>query len=147
MMRRSIIRGTCVLLLALCITAWVGSYWRALGFAHQGNKMYSLNIDCGRVLVGSWNLDASPPVWNASFYPPKGWTEWDATMGNRFLGFTFNGPTATYDTRFSVTIPLWFITAFSILLLRFIWRKTRPLYSGKAFPVEPATKSEESLPR
>jgi len=136
-MKRRIIRAIFIGLLTICVVAWIGSYWRGFFVVRQSDKQYSLTIECGRVLTGCWNLSASPLVWNADFYDPKGWSDWDAHMGNRFLGFTFNGPSPVYDSTFSITIPLWFISLVAALLLWYVWRKTRPtIPPEKAFPVQ-----------
>lgn len=143
MIRRWLIRGLALTLLTLCVVAWVGSYWEAVVVQHDGDKLYSLNVDSGRVLAVCYNLSAYPPIWDAGFYDPLG-IEWDARTGKGFLGFTF-GASAGYAIVFSVTVPLWFLTAVSAIHLWLIWRKTRPKYLGNAFPVEPA-KSGETRP-
>ncbi|HEY4329359.1 MAG TPA: hypothetical protein VGN88_06465 [Phycisphaerae bacterium] len=140
-MFRWLIRIFFIALCVACVVAWVGSYWQGVVVQHQGAKRYALNVECGRVLAGCWNLSGSPAYWDARFYDPKGWTDWDAKMGS-FLGFTLNGTSAAYGTQFSVTLPLWFLTAISALVLGFAWRKTKAKYNGKAFPIEQSAKAD-----
>ena len=126
MLRRSIIRGLAIALLTLCVTAWVGSYCRIISLDH-GLSPDRIVMEINR---GRFVLD-----WSALFLSGN----WQVTVGETdvnpqpgLLGFFLCGV--------GFFMPLWFPTTLSAGLLWLVWRKTRPKYTGKGFPVEPAAK-------
>jgi hypothetical protein len=136
MVRRWVIRGICAALLALCMAAWVGSYWRAVRVVRFDNMdmFYGVEVNWGRI-HGFRMLSTGPslPRWVVSQVPPKqGWAAADAGANFHGLGFAFrNNPMSGF-----VMIPLWFPALVSAGLLWLVWRRTRPKYDGRGFPVE-----------
>ena len=141
---RWIIRGLGIALLTLSVTAWVGSHWETLGiWRAQGNHFVVLELRRGEILFESRNEK------DANFSPPWLWIHQDAQKREdneenyrstkfHFWGFAYDPViTDTSESR-PVLVPIWFPTLLSTLLLCLVWRKTRPKYSGKGFPVEVA---------
>ncbi len=130
MIWRWIIRGLGIALLTLCMTAWVGSYWRDGYVGYRGTKSnQDIMLMGGRICFGR---EKSAPMAVTGWYcgsnrRPERWMDWD----NRFE--------YQKEARYSaIYVPLWFPTLLSAGCLWLVWRKTRPKYSGKDFPVEPA---------
>jgi hypothetical protein len=153
MIRRWFIRGLALSLLTLCVVAWVLSHFQGVGVARFGCRHpQRLELECGTI---SYYLDTS------SNLLPNGadwvWLHWRADPQRmdylyriadiRCLGFAYR-PTPAWAQSWVVFIPFWCPTVIFSLLVWLGWRKTRPKYSGKAFPVEvPPAKTEASKPR
>ena len=130
MIRRWLIRSLALTLLTLCVVAGVGSYWRSVVVS------YHAGLDCiveimsieSRRFGLSWSN--WPPIqrWEVGFWETGAWPRGPV----RFMGFHVNER--------GITIPLWFPTLLSALLLWRVWRKTRPKFNGRGFPVEAAGK-------
>jgi hypothetical protein len=144
MLRRWIIRSLALAIFALCVTAWMGSYFGYIHISYDG-KTHSWYVP----LVDG-ELESFDSHYNLS--PRHGWDiafglhqekmrfqmqlEYWITPFHR-LGFAWQPPTGPYDAR-RIMIPLWFPTTLSAAILYLLWRKTRPQYNAKGFPVEPA---------
>jgi hypothetical protein len=133
--RRWVIRGMLVWFCAVCVTAWVASYWPGarLGVNRLARPyLYMLQIYDGQAELGRWEVDL---LISGNSGPSAKSQQYD------FLGFCYfrNG------TDRSLTIPLWFPTLASGLGLWWVWRKTRAKYAGKAFPVV-TTNGQEARP-
>ena len=111
-----------LVMLILCILAWIGSYWRGffIGFGRidplGGWYTPLLAIANGRIALNwpNWSGDL-----DIGFAIPSKWR----TTG--FIGF--------YIENRYITVPLWFLTMLSALILCFLWRKSRAM--AKGFPV------------
>jgi hypothetical protein len=147
MFRRWLIRGLALTLLTLCVMAWVGSYFWKIGVEHWGA------IDFWELLVNRGHLELhvvrhlapNSHIWwrwihyDASSY----WYEFGSGSNYDFLGFYLGyGPSPGTAGAMAVLIPLWFPIFLSALLLWLVWRKTRPKYNGKGFPIESTAKAK-----
>jgi hypothetical protein len=145
MLKRWIIRSLCIALLTLCATVWVGSYWQALHLARAINgRVLCLSISTGVICIfrtdstGGWT-----DGWLSYMASPnKREVDWTSDCYGRaryrLAGFAIDpllSPVAE-GLGLWLTIPLWFPTTLSAGLLWLVWRKTRPKYTGKGFPVE-----------
>ena len=147
MIRRWFIRGLALTLLALCVVAWVGSYWRGAYLMHDGRGWQQRAI-LARGGIGLGILRVSGPFhsqWlrgTMAIEPDFGWgLDKDDVFGWTGFHFVYRWADKT------IVIPLWFPTLLSALLLWFVWRKTRAKQTGRAFPVQvPATILGESKP-
>jgi hypothetical protein len=150
MARHSIIRGLMLAMVLLCVAAWVGSYARMFGVTYQDRWLRSDPITL-RVFGGYIEYSHMPLMIFQGQVPRSSSWQWvfqtvDITKFQRYLrsfrfhfaGFAF----VLNDRGHSLAIPFYFPTILSALLLLFVWRKTKPTYNGKGFPVEPA-KAEE----
>ena len=145
MMRRWVIRSMLILLLAMCVTAWVGSYW-ALGISHYGRTWDGVLLEDGRIGIVQFNSIFNfngVPGWDwGKHRGVMDWTIWDKNRDTyAALKFSYSSSVIHWG----VTFPLWFPTLLAALLLWFIWRKTKAKPIGGAFPVEP-TKAGEKQP-
>jgi hypothetical protein len=135
MFRRWLIRGLALVLLALCVLAWAGSYGRALGFE---NIQYNLGMANGRLGAYRDMLSGTSP-WHSyarKIDPNDDDSGWDSQAQFHVAGFTLR---LDQDHNYGgFTVPLWFLVVLSALMLWSVWRKTRakPLRGG--FPVEVA---------
>ncbi len=135
MLRRWIIRNCFIALCVVCVATWVGSYWRFFELGYHGDIEYSGGIQSGR--LGGWRVIIGPPPYHAWLWSssrPAPWQDDADSTKFHLLGFAVYYVPSWYTT---ITIPLWFPTLLSAVLLWFVWRKTRPKLVGKAFPVEP----------
>lgn len=150
MARRWIIRSLALTLLTLCVVAWAGSYWRdwKISSYDKSGKWYSTQVLRDGCITFTRSPNQTFDLWSTS--EPVGTpTPTEGLFGDppatpaarRLLGFVFEPPPFLY-----VSIPLWFPTLLIAVLLWLVWRTTRPKAPGRAFPVEPATKSGELKP-
>jgi hypothetical protein len=137
MIRRWLIRGSALTLLTLCAVAWVGSHWMELQISYVGKMWNSIKWVNGDLVLGRTTAVAAP---FSGFRVTH-----DRFLGNsdsrsdeevNFLGFEYLN--LAWGQWFSV--PLLYPTLLSALLLWLVWRKTRPAYNGRGFPVEAAGK-------
>jgi hypothetical protein len=133
MIRRWILRGLAVALLAVCVAAWVGSYWRIIGVGwYFGRDYYLTGMEWGRI---AFRYEPSP-----EFVAPGGmlfqraediWQRWDLRRPHHWLGFSYGTCSGL-----EVSIPFWFCSLLLGALLWLLWRRTRPKSIGRGFPVE-----------
>ena len=142
MIRRWLIRGLALTLLALCIVAWAGSYGRGAYIRHESDGWQEwAELETGG--MGFEWCRVSGPVqfhwlWGTMSIEPDFWMVWGEDDICGWTGFHL----MNRENQKSVVIPLWFPTLLSAALGLFVWRKTRPKYNGKGFPVEPTPKAE-----
>ena len=142
MVWRLIIRGIGIALLTLCVAAWEESYFEYRDVAY-GSKtaVWAVGLERGEFAIAyyratfirgwqvrHWRFDA---VHLAEMQTGYKSTPYHA------LGFAWQWNTAT-ELWLLVMIPLWFPTTVATGLLWLVWRKTRPQFSAKGFPVEVA---------
>jgi hypothetical protein len=139
--RRWLIRGLALTLLALCAAVWVASYWQcAFVLCHYYTNR--ITVGCGAGLIYSQVLGGRSPApfacqWKLERPEP---TVIRTTSAGREFGFAGFGYRATPDVApvsRDMKIPLWLPAALCGGLAWVLWRKTRPAYNGKGFPVEP----------
>ena len=153
MRKRWIIRSIFIGLLTFCVVAWVGSCLCVIRAGHPRSGMYAILAD-HRINLGR-NCDRRHEP--AGYHPPSGWIEVDRlnlSSGEQFwassdkytdwhfMGFSYLG----YEWGWDTTMPLYFPTLLSALLLWFGWRKTKSKAVGGAFPAEPAKAEVKSTP-
>ena len=138
MLRRWLMFGLALLLLTLCLAAWGVSYWRQLYAFHNGKTYLSFTLSSARVLI-RWGskLDLGPG-WHFYTQEVESWDDLDQRATFCWLGFSY-GP--GFDFPY-FTIPLWFPSLLSLLLVWFTWRKSRRKPEGKAFPIEPSVETK-----
>ena len=138
MKRRWIIRVIFMLPILLCVVGWVWSSTHngVIDFSRDGRGI-ELASSYGAV-TGVLDLDAEK--WHDGWYrtvrPIPGVHFWpEGTFGLRsFLGLTYFSNKA--GSNFYIDVPYWFLILIFSAPLFFVWRKTRPLVKGRAFPVE-----------
>jgi hypothetical protein len=67
MIRRRLIRGICIALLTLCVTAWVGSYWQYVGVSRFSDRyIYTAYFQCGEfTLISVYHgMGQRSPQWD-----------------------------------------------------------------------------------
>jgi hypothetical protein len=145
MLRRWIIRGLGIALLTLCVTAWVWSYWWFVEVDYSSGKVSrDFIVMCGRMRLArqlsgreGWSWDygrwTSGPM-SADQFMSDEYPFMHYHLGGFALSTGLMGPPD--GKGWKVHIPLFFPTLLSAPLLWLVWRKTRPKYSGKGFPVE-----------
>lgn len=137
MNQRWLIRGLALTLLTLCVVMWVASFWGHMGVSHWGERMYSLGVNRGRCIAQrvdiSWSMLNG---WKLYDDRPLDWTAWDKSATMTFVGFTL----VWDDMGLRVTVPMWFLSLLSALLLRFVWQKTEAAPNNSLSPVEATDK-------
>jgi hypothetical protein len=139
MIRRLIVRGLAVTLLAVCVVAWVGSYFRWGKIRRfQGLDMWHLEVCNGVVHFGDiYMLDAMPVVWDWRMRQPD-----RDVVRMWYSGCDFGGAGFAYvrmkgiSTMGRVVVPLWFPTVLAAGAVCLLWRRTRGPGEGSGFPVE-----------
>jgi hypothetical protein len=148
MFRRWIIRSLALAPLTLCMSAWVASYWRSISINYWRNdvEVTNLSVDRGRFMADSskafsgYITPGPTPCWSIE-NRDAGAIEWpffDASAKFSISGFALwnTGPVPRGISYHGVSVPAWFPTLLSALLLCLLWRKTRPKHTVKGFPVE-----------
>jgi hypothetical protein len=135
MVWRWILRGMGIALLTFCVAAWVGSYYEQLCIidAIAPNNCWTLELHWGRIDLGRGNYGPAVPV---------GWT-----YGFGHEPAQRNPIGVPFFWERKAGLRLYIPTLLSILLLGFVWWKTRTKYNGKGFPVKvgpKATKAQAS---
>jgi hypothetical protein len=142
MVRRWLIRGLALTLLTLCVVAWVGSYFqRGAVHLHGGDHIRMLGLECGAIGYVDDDMEIGIPYAWQWFHGPNNFQQFRQVYQHtfyHFIGFAYDPKKLDLTT--IVIIPLWFPTVLSALLLWLVWRKTRPAYNGRGFPVEVAAK-------
>jgi hypothetical protein len=142
MKKRWIFRGIVLLLLAVCVTVWVASYWGGMRVQGcRGGRFLQVIAVEG---VGYMGEDGSVPFRDSPFRfsfehgaRAKDLLDMSTTTWS-FGGIFRNLPVSGY-----IIFPFWLPTLPSALLLWFVWRKTRARPVGRGFPVEPAKSGEQ----
>jgi hypothetical protein len=142
MVGRRIIRGLGIALLTLCVAAWVGSYF---GFSYvryvSNTRCWWSSLDGGGLdLIYEYHGTDGPRGWLAEYGPyPATWLsakqQRHDSIAYHLLGFAWQPRTGPDGWQYML-IPLWFPTTLAAGFLWLAWRKTRPKYNGKGFPVE-----------
>lgn len=133
MIRRWLIRSLALLLLTLCVVAWVGSYWHAIEIDHDDETSISLIMGKGRAAFFLAYPSDKPPSWHPGWRLPTYPIDVINWSGDSdVIGFRFHHSRRGW----SLMIPLYFPTLLSAFLLWLVWRKTRAKPIGGAFPVE-----------
>ena len=136
---RWIIRGLCIALLTLWVAAWVGSYFGYMAVQCDSNTLgWGASLGGGEFTFGEDDQGQDGDLVYFGQYTTGMWTgdrkTYEATPYHLF-GFAYRPHTGPHVMRY-LMIPLWFPTTLAAGLLWLVWRKTRPKYSGKGFPVE-----------
>ena len=149
MIRRWLIRAPFVAFAMICVGLWAASYWRAgLLYCMWEDNAVTAACGSGRAVVHAegYGYDLHPPVrWYMRIRETKYivWQRFDDAAKYAIFGFSFaRGGQEFHVHNWFITIPLWFPTFLTGLVLWLIWRKTRRKYNGKAFPVEATAKAE-----
>jgi hypothetical protein len=150
------IRSLTLSLVLCCLTAWVASVWVTAILVHYvavGGGATAQNgflairtgqisfLREGPLLSANWQAGLTGNTFT-SWWVPGCLNEYYAASTVRFLGFYFRNGSSLF-----VSIPLWFPTIVTGLLLWWAWRSTRGHAATGAFPVEnsariPATPPE-----
>jgi len=143
MIRRWLIRALSLTLLIFCAATWLASYWRILETTCRSPNRYSgMGIDSGFLYVTSYEAGFLPGyTWIWKYESATSLSRILAVyrgFSYRFLGFAYF-PFPKPSHGITLWIPLYFPTLLATLLLWLVWRKTRPTYTGNAFPIQPAT--------
>jgi hypothetical protein len=155
MIRRWLIRGLAMAMLALCVAAWVGSYMQSVEVLYEiSDQAWRVEVECG------WFSFYGTRATNPGIQFPEGWI-WDvrpcnsagvkknySTSAYRAGGFAYgpqNNPFLGW-IGWAVMIPLWFPALVSAALLWWMWRRTRRRVPWRGFPVEAAGKEEGDRP-
>ena len=147
MFRCRLIRGFALLLLTLCVVAWLGSYWRhaTVCYAVKGVTR-QLFIQSGYLIFTNEVIDVpqrSRWVWKLESADTKGTHESYVIIEHHIAGFAYWYQDMRWDgPAWCIWAPFWFPTFLSTLLLWFVWRKTHSKYNGKGFPIEPTAKAK-----
>jgi hypothetical protein len=141
MVRRWLIRGLTLTLLTLCVGAWVGSYCRDAYVEHSGKWNCVVAIYRGRLAIAQYPTGMLlGSGWFCGIKKLEDdWTYGDSVAVFHALGFSYRRDIIVGT---SVTVPFWATSSLSGGVLWLVWRKTRPKYNGKGFPVEVAKKAE-----
>jgi hypothetical protein len=133
MIRRWVIRGLALTLLTLCVVAWVGSYWWDYRVEHcHPSRVVALEAIEGELFFVTEQGSIRPQFLRFYVHSAFG-GRWDHQEAHHFMGFALQND---WPSRCDVWVPLWFPTLLSTLLLWFVWRKTRAMPIGGAFPIE-----------
>jgi hypothetical protein len=143
MVWRWIIRGMGIALLTLCVAAWVGSYFEcAIAVNQSKTAHWQANLEGGEFHIWYYR-PTRHSGWYVRFFPYNAIGH-HATLRMSYartpyhvLGFAWRWDPTT-EPQLWVMIPLWFPTTLAAGFLWLVWRKTRPKYNGKGFPVEVA---------
>jgi hypothetical protein len=140
MIRRWLIRAPCLLPLLLVVGLWITSYFGGLqiggGFWHRQFLFMSVE--------GMGGLEVQKQSSSSIYFcflpglTAQNWFWREVTpqfWGGRFWTF-YDGFGCTFLFRFS--LPTLLLAALNWL----VWRKTRPAYNGRGFPVEVAAKGK-----
>jgi hypothetical protein len=140
MVWRWVFRGLAFLLLAVCVAAWVGSYFKTAALSKtEGRYYWVVWLQCGELGVGE---DVGPrreeSRWAVRFLDsvPASQTFY-AGCEHRWLGFAYRAgaPTPRDWSRYYF-VPLYVPTVLAAGVLWLAWRRTRAKHCGKGFPVE-----------
>jgi hypothetical protein len=134
MVRRRVVRGLAIVLLMLCVGAWVGSYFRGIKFQVRHRNEIGIYLVNGRIGMAHYR-GASREGWQLDTFDCRTnhWSDWDKSGLWHAVGFCVarqSNPT------WLVTVPYWFVTLLAGGWLVLAWRISRPT-GHRGFPVEP----------
>jgi hypothetical protein len=136
MLRRWLIRASCLLALTLIVTAWVLSH-RGVDqvFKWSGGHVWAVGMAPGICFAYRYDMPDYPnqPLEYRSY---AGFSARDFFAVDPVLGFYCGRVPFSYSLL--ITFPLWLPTLLLAILNAFVWRKTRRPRVGTGFPVEPA---------
>jgi hypothetical protein len=140
MIRRWLIRSVALTLLTLCVVAWVGSDWRRVRIDYRRTLWQTVEVMSGKIGYFQTTSTRSFVGWRLTIGPagPMEWDGWNSVAAYPGLGFHV----APNKKGWAILAPLWLPSLLCAVLLWLVWRKTRPKYNGKGFPVEPTPKAE-----
>ena len=140
-MKRRIILSFFIGLLLLFVGEWVGSYkcWLEIDFQYSNQW----NVGCFRGKVNLLWIDKLSfihSLYKQGVYvhagPAPALIDGEAYSSYygafHYMGFSIMNEDAVKY----FAVPFWFPTTLSAALLLLVWRKTRPMGKGRAFPVE-----------
>ena len=134
-MKRWIIRSLFIGLLLLCVGGYGFSYIRGCEVADTFNKVWGVQSGWGKLHLSWFGISSFSGLWVNDFPVDAGY---DLEYVDHFHSHYCLGFFIRFEPdRTLFTIPFWFPTTISALLLWWVWRKTRPPVKGRAFPVEP----------
>jgi hypothetical protein len=141
MVRRRVIRGLALMPLTFCVAAWLESY-RCQYTATYAHHPFAVRFifNYGSITfsaLDAWNRGPEPLVLErgepSRLYARSVYAE----TAHHGIGFAYEfAPHYLF-----VVIPLWFPTVVAASLLGLIWRKRRPQYNGKGFPIQVGPKN------
>ena len=142
MFRRWLIRSLFIALWVICITAWVGSYWRGAFFQCWRMALTDVFLLDGRLAIIR-DDSLTPGEFGWKFVSPYtrsqagfDWPQWDSHSTYHCVGFSWHRP----SWGMYASVPLWFPTLLSGGVFWFVWRKSRVKGIGSGFPIEPIAK-------
>lgn len=140
MLRRWLIRSFFILLCVLCVSAWFGSYWRpiTLVVGYPAHEYVLIPLTNGRIgLEHEADVGSRFRGWGVDWYfsAPIDWRVCDAQADSRIAGFS----SYRRGEEWLYSAPLWVLAVPSMLLFGLVWRNTRKLQPGRAFPIQPNT--------
>lgn len=132
-------RGVFLFICTLCVTAWVGSYWRTVVVVYDNKDEYSAGLRWGRIVVEWWYTAPGVPTMRMVGRLAEDWSGY-APANSGWMGFvTYAAVWKGTPSYRLITVPLWCPTLLCCGLLWLVWRKTRLRGAGRAFPVEVGT--------
>jgi hypothetical protein len=138
MVRKWIIRGLAVALLAVCVVAWVGSYfWCGQSTLARGRHLWVGSILWGTVSLEDLSLgpNSDASAWMVYLRPADHAVSREAyaACDFRFAGFGYRGGWGSGGG--AAMVPMWFVTLVAGGGAWWMWRRTRGT-GGRGFPVE-----------
>lgn len=146
MFRRWLIRGLALALLMLGLVAWVGSYARAIVIHDVGRTWIRMSVSAGRMGFRQGDTAiALSPGWHADVFRSDidRWMDFDTMAQHHAFGFATYRNTTYKTIDRAMTVPIWFPTLLSALLLWLLWRRTKPIPKAQGFPIEPTAKQND----
>jgi hypothetical protein len=152
MWRRWMIRIIFMLLIPLCLVGWV---WSTACFStiqySRGSHCLLIYTESGvsRVILGLYG-DTAPDGWMCSTSASRSQNWFPRNIGGGFYDVLGIGVGQGIDAAghwFGLAVPYWLMLLVSLVIQRFVWRKTRPSRDGHAFPVEVCESSPAGAPR
>jgi hypothetical protein len=135
---RWLIRGSFMLPVLLCVVAWGWSYPFRERIAYAGAsgvQEWAIELGDGGLFLGrSWGC-TEVPGWSYEHLGKDPFASDIYGAGFCLFGFQFfRSPVPPSGIGSFLIIPFWFPTVLSVMLLFFVWRRTKPK-NGGAVPV------------
>ena len=136
MVRRWIIRSIAILICAVCVgSSLIGTFFPIVGMVAIGGVFLRVDWMGSEMGLSVFNR---PPEWD-------GWVYWPRSDQGKFAilqaiydhqlhfaGFGYG----RFENLYLLRLPLWFLSLLSVLLLLWIFRRTRAKSPPTAFPIE-----------